>query len=57
VLARAEADLLTGFGDEQGRAQREQMQMRHQTDGSRRFGMVLLDGPFNSLSTRFGTGS
>ena len=52
MLARAEADLLAGLGEKQGSAQREELQVRRQRDGSRRFGMVLLGTKINLVSTR-----
>ncbi len=51
MLARAEADLFTGLREEQGSAQREKLQVRHQTDSSRRFGMLPLGTQINLVST------
>ena len=51
MLACAEADLLAGLREEQGSAQREELQVRQQTDGSQRFGMVPLGTQINWVST------
>src|SRR2546426_9698896 len=43
VLTRAEPDLLPRSRQQQGGSEREQVQVRLQTDGSQCFGLVLLD--------------
>ena len=56
MLARTEADRLARMREEQGSAEREEMQVRGQTGGSRRFGMLLLGSQINPASTRLVAG-
>jgi len=51
MLAGAETHLLACLAEEQGSTQREELQVRHHADASRRFGMVPLDTQINRVST------